>query len=98
MSLLTGLSTEILTLVKDLSESGNYNEEEMEALGKKIEEVVAWRKEAETDEAKAQADEALDILTNDIPITMKAIVAEEKLANKLSRIVSFGIRVAKLMI
>jgi len=63
-----------------------------------IEEVLLWRKNAKGEKDIRQADTALEILHNELPIKIKAIFAEETTAEQIAGVIQFGLRIAKIVL
>lgn len=62
----------------------------------RIEKISLWKISAKTEEESKQADEALEILVKDIPITLKAL--DPKIKEKVIAITKFGIGIAKIFL
>jgi len=82
----------VQTIIQEL---GKVYSADLTWLSKQIEEVIAWKKAAVSPEELAQADIAFEILTKDIPATIKAFNSEVEKSQQLEQILSFGLTLAK---
>lgn len=92
------IKDDFLELFRDVAEDHGLNKEHMQNLGKKAAKILAWKYTAKDEEEKRQADIAYEILTKEIPITLKGMVSTETVARSVAKILVFGLKVAKLLI
>jgi len=86
---------EIDSIEKLIEEIGNTKE--LDDVAIKIKEVVAWKASATDPEEIRQADEALKILTVEIPLTIKARL-DSQWGERLAEIVKFGLQLTKIVL
>ena len=86
---------EIDSIEKLIEEIGNTKE--LDDVAIKIKEVVAWKASVTDPEEIRQADEALKILTVEIPLTIKARL-DSQWGERLAEIVKFGLQLTKIVL
>ena len=92
------IKDDFLDLFKGIAADHNLNKDKMENLGKHTAKIIKWRMTAKDETERAQADEAYEIMVNEIPITIKGMVSEETIMKAVANAIIFGLRIAKLII